>query len=66
MFEKLLRLIATRGLLDTKSLHQSTAQFQDTHPVMSADLSPQRTASMLTIEKTDTRKGSLDKLSYLH
>ncbi|KAF4037017.1 Cyclic nucleotide-binding domain [Phytophthora infestans] len=66
VFEKLLRLIATRGLLDSKSLHQSTAQFQHTLPVLAADFSPQRTASMSVPETSNTRKTSLDKLSYLH
>ncbi|KAG1702315.1 hypothetical protein DVH05_010104 [Phytophthora capsici] len=34
VFEKLVRLIATKGLLDTANLHQTTAQFQPTLPIM--------------------------------
>ncbi|KAG3201722.1 hypothetical protein PC128_g3712 [Phytophthora cactorum] len=60
VFEKLLRLIATRGLLDTAT------QYQDTLPVMTANLSPQRSASVSATEKSDSRKGSHNTLSYLH
>ncbi|GMF18668.1 unnamed protein product [Phytophthora lilii] len=65
MFEKLLRLIATRGLLDVNNLHQSAAQFQDTLPVMTADLSTHRSTISVT-ERSDSSKLSSNKLSYLH
>ncbi|KAL3667666.1 hypothetical protein V7S43_007219 [Phytophthora oleae] len=66
VFEKLVRLIATRGLLDTTNLHQTAAQFQDTLPIMTADLSTHRSANMFVTEKSDSSKISSSKLSYLH
>ncbi|KAK1942866.1 Cyclic nucleotide-gated channel cone photoreceptor subunit alpha [Phytophthora citrophthora] len=66
VFEKLVRLIATRGLLDTTNLHQTAAQFQSTLPIMTADLSTHRSANMSATEKSDSSKVSGSKLSYLH
>ncbi|GMF11556.1 unnamed protein product [Phytophthora lilii] len=68
VFEKLLRLIATRGMLDTKNLNQSAAQFQETLPLMSADLTTlttHRSSNMSVTEKSDSSKPSSHKLPYL-
>ncbi|POM65900.1 Voltage-gated Ion Channel (VIC) Superfamily [Phytophthora palmivora] len=67
VFENLLRLVATRGLLDTKNLHQSATQFQETLPIMTADLSRHHSASTSITEKSDNTKiSSSNKLPYLH
>ncbi|OWZ23065.1 Voltage-gated Ion Channel [Phytophthora megakarya] len=66
VFENLLRLIATRGLLDTKNLRQSAAQFQDTLPIMTADLSKHRSTTVSATDRLDSTKlSSSNKLSYL-
>ncbi|KAG7387032.1 hypothetical protein PHYPSEUDO_014812 [Phytophthora pseudosyringae] len=66
VFEKLVRLVATRGLLDTTNLQQSAAHFQDSLPMMTADLSAHRSASLSVTEQSDSSKVSSSKLSYLH
>jgi len=68
VFEKLIRLIATRGMLDTKNLHHSTAQFQETLPFMAADLktlATYRSNNLSLTEKSDSSKPSSHKLPYL-
>ncbi|KAJ8537324.1 hypothetical protein ON010_g13273 [Phytophthora cinnamomi] len=65
VFENLLRLIATRGLLDMENLQQSAAQFQDTLPIMTTDLSTHRSTNMSVTERSDSSKLS-SKLPYIH
>ncbi|KAG7400411.1 hypothetical protein PHYBOEH_005786 [Phytophthora boehmeriae] len=68
VFDNLLRLIATRGVIDTASIRRSSTKFQDTLPVMVADLS---TVSQLhqssTTDNLNTSAGkpSGHKLPYL-
>ncbi|KAE9337888.1 hypothetical protein PF008_g12321 [Phytophthora fragariae] len=65
VFENLLRLIATRGLLDMENLQQSAAQFQDMLPIMATDLAAHRSTNMSATERSDSSKLS-NKLSYIH
>ncbi|GMF32904.1 unnamed protein product [Phytophthora fragariaefolia] len=64
VFEKLVRLIATRGMLDTRHLLAAT-QFQDTLPVMAADLSSMAASNLSITEKSDSSKPSSHKVPYL-
>lgn len=67
VFEKLIRLIATRGMLDTKNLHTAT-QFQETLPVMTADLATMTTtyrSNLSMTEKSDSSRPSSNKIPYL-
>ncbi|KAE9362196.1 hypothetical protein PF008_g313 [Phytophthora fragariae] len=64
VFEKLIRLIATRGMLDTKHL-QSATQFQETLPVMAADLGTIYRSNLSMTEKSDSSRPSSNKIPYL-
>ncbi|KAJ8569357.1 hypothetical protein ON010_g5903 [Phytophthora cinnamomi] len=63
VFEKLIRLIATRGTLDMKHL-QSATQFQETLPIMAADLNTHRSNLSMT-EKSDSSKRSSHRKPYI-
>ncbi|GMF34122.1 unnamed protein product [Phytophthora fragariaefolia] len=65
VFENLLRLIATRGLLDMENLQRAAAHFQDTLPIMTADLSFNRSTNMSVTERSDSSKLS-NKLPYIY
>lgn len=67
LFENLLRLIVTRGVIDTQHMHRGSVQFQETQPVMTADFTTARSSNMSVTEKSDSssNKHVSPKLPYL-